>query len=181
MSGDQPPWPGTDTSTKLVHWLIAAACVATIGLTVMIAGAKAMNAPARSLDDSVDYEFSGDTAMLRGLPVPRGWQEVTDRPRCTESEPNVRCFTTRLDRSAVMKYLHASVGVAAHDNHDGRLQPGWTACGDLLGAPAVAQVSRDIVNAVRTGPGSWRIPSSGPVLGERLVVSITLFNAPECA
>jgi hypothetical protein len=181
MSLDRPAWPASDLSTRWVRWLTVVACLTTIGAVTLIVGLKVLGTADGPVTDEHDYDFTGDPAVLQVLDVPPGLHEVTDRPGCAAREPNVRCFTTLMNRGAVVAYLHSTVGAAAHDNHDGNLKPGWTACGDLLGTPAVATISRDPTNAIHTGPGSWKFPRSGLTYGDRLVVSMTLFNDPDCA
>lgn len=180
MSISTPSFPEIDRSSQWILRVVVGVCLATItALTVPLA-LHLLN-PAVPERPAYDYNFTGDSTGLHALAVPEGFREMSDRPGCTESADYVRCFVTTMDRPSALAFLHSTVGTAAHDNDDGNVMPGWTACGTLLGSPAIGFIRRDPANAVRTAPGSWNAPPSGPTYQDRLSVGIMLVNAPHCA
>lgn len=163
-----------------VQRLIVAACL--LAIAGLVGAVVVREFPSEMSGAPVEYDcdFSGDPAPLFDMAVPEGFREVEDRPGCLATRVS-RCFVTTLDRLETLAFLHGAVGTAPHDNNDGHLLAGWTACGELMGAPAVARISRDPRNAVHTGPGAWRFPREGLVFDGRLTVMILLANRPHCA
>ena len=124
-----------------------------------------------------DYDFTGDPAAIQNLNVPVGFQKASDLPGCVAAT-YARCFVTAADRSAALAYLHSTVGAAADGSRE--TKAGWSACGSLDGTPAIGFIRKSISNAINTGPGSWRIPRSGPIYDGQLTVGIMLVNSPNC-
>jgi hypothetical protein len=163
-------------SRQLVGWLCVAALI-VVGLSYAVP--NVIYSGAMSDAQQYDYDFSGDPRVIQDVEVPAAFQEVGDTAECTAAS-YLRCFVTSLDRRGVLAYLHATVGTAATADGAQRGMPGWTACGDIAGTPAIAFIRRHATNAINVGLGSWKTPRFGPSYDGSLVVGMMLVNAPHC-
>ena len=117
-----------------------------------------------------------DPAVLDGFQVPSSFRAMKDILECQTSQIS-RCYLTTLSESQAVGQADLALDFGHPERQVGRWGTSYVWCGTLSGAPVSAVVRQHVVNAKRSGPGSWNLPDV-PQFDDQWAFGVYLLESP---